>query len=116
MTITSKAFRANVGALPEHQAMNLQVFVRRTCAISAIFRSGRGATVLVALRDCPRTSAAHARSVRTWLKRIGVPTISLRGHWCTLLTESEVLMLCTGSCQERTPHEEANDVKTIRLY
>lgn len=127
MAAASKAFRCNFGVLPDHQATNLQQFVRRTCAVSAIFRSDTGATVLVALRDAPRSSAAHARSVRTWLKRIGVPAIGLRGRWCFLLTDTEVLTLCAGSCSElppreqsataeRTPREDAKDVKTIRLH
>ena len=125
MTATSKAFRANVGVLLEHQATNLQTFARRTCAISSVFRSERGATVLVALRDYPRSSASHARSVRTWLKRIGIP-VGLRGHWCTLLTDEEVIMLCAGTCRELPPVRErsavaetapcVDAVKTIHLY
>ena len=128
-TAASKAFRANVGQLREHQALNLQQFVQRTCAVSTIFRSDRGFAVLVALRDVSRTSASHARTVRMWLKKIAIPTIGLRGHWCTLLTESEVLTLCAGPCRELppmrphdepaalpTPHPETEDVKTIRLY
>ena len=127
MAATSKAFRANVGQLREHEATNLQRFVQRTCAVSNLFRSDRGSTVLIALRDIRRNSASHARSIRAWMKQTGIPTAGLRGHWCTLITDAEALALCAASCQvlpivrdeppaKRPPYEDASDAKTIRLY
>ena len=96
MAQVSKAFRCNLGRLAEHEALHIQTFAATTMALSAVFRSDRGLTVLVALKDNARSSQSFSRTLRCAFKRMGVTTSGLRGQWCTLLTESEVFAICRG--------------------
>ena len=122
---TSKSFRCNLGRLREHEAVNIQRYAARTCALSTVFRSDRGSTVLVAMKDNARTSKSFARTIRAAMRTMGVATSGLRGVWCTLLVEAEALALCSapgvdiarprGSGSEHVGGLEA-EVKTIRLF
>ena len=114
MAEVSKAFRCNLGRLQEHEALHVQTFAATTMALSAVYRSDRGSTVLVALKDNARSSQSFSRTLRYALKRMGVSTSGLRGQWCTLLTEGEVFAICrggldlfTGSCDPN--HAAAGD-------
>ena len=94
---TSKAFRARI-ELGEDYARRIQEWVADHFALSAVFSSGK-ATVLVALTDRARSAASFARTLRGALKALAVPTSTrtLRGHWVSLLSEKEALLICTGS-------------------
>ncbi len=96
MAQVSKAFRCNLRRLAEHEALHIQTFAATTMALSAVFRSDRGLTVLVALKGNARSSQSFSRTLRCAFKRMGVTTSGLRGQWCTLLTESEVFAICRG--------------------
>ena len=93
MTATSKAFRARLD-LAEHDAMKLQLWAKRNCAISGTFVGPRRAIILVALKDRPRSAASFARTIRSALTAMAIPTSCLNGHWVTLITEEEALKLC----------------------
>lgn len=96
LTVTSKAFRARL-PLRDHEVPILQLWAERNCALHSCFRSDRGITVLVALRAAPQTSASFSRTVRNALRRFGVPTAGLRGHWLFLTTEREAISVCVGN-------------------
>ena len=95
MTATSKAFRARLH-LAEHDALKLQLWATHNCAISDMFVGPRRATILVALKDRPRSAASFARSIRSALNSMAIPTSCLKGHWVTLMTEEEALKLCNA--------------------
>ncbi len=90
---TSKAFRTQL-RLSEHEASHLQRWATLNCAMGAVFSSDGGHVVLVGLRDTPRTSASFGRTIRSALRRMGISTVALRGHWCHLISEQEAIALC----------------------
>ena len=117
----SKAFRAVLPQLRQHELANFQRWTSRSCALSTFFVGDRGSLILIALRNAPASSASHARSVRRGFQRLGIPTHGLRGHWLTCVSESEAVALCTSNSADlpapdavRPSHVE-DDVKTIRL-
>ena len=95
MFATSKAFRAKLN-LAEHDALKLQLWAKRNCAISDTFVGPRRAIILIALKDRPRSAASFARSIRSALNNMAIPTSCLNGHWVTLITEEEALKLCNA--------------------
>ncbi len=94
MHATSKAFRARIEGLRRHEVLSLQRWALNNCALSAMFCSDRS-TILVAVRDVKRSSASFARSVRGAMRKMGISTLGLRGHWLHLLSEKESLALCS---------------------
>ena len=80
----SKAFRARID-LDDHEVLRVQQYAATSCALHAIFRSERGTTILIGLRDTARSSASFARSLGGALQRMGVPVAqALRSKWCSL--------------------------------
>ena len=55
--------------------------------------------MLVALRSAPQSSSSFARTLRNALRRFGVPTAGLRGHWLFLITEREAMSVCVGNAE-----------------
>ena len=98
LTAKSKAFRATL-QLRDHEVPILQHWAAMNCALHACFRSGRGTLVLVGLRAAPQSSASFARTLRSALRRFGVSTSGLRGHWLFLISEREATSLCLGSAE-----------------
>ena len=98
VTVTSKAFRAKL-ELNDHEVEILQMWAERNCALHSCFRSDRGTTVLVALRSSRQCSASFARTVRNALRRCGISTTGLRGHWLFLISEREAISLCVGNAE-----------------
>ena len=98
LTSTSKAFRAKL-ELRDHEVPILQRWASMNCALHTCFRSDRGTTVLVALRSTPQTSASFARTIRNALRRCGVSTAGLRGHWLFLISPEEVISVCVGNAE-----------------
>ena len=96
MSATSKACRAKLH-LAEHDALKLQLWAKRTCAISDTFVGPRRASILIALKDRPRSAASFARTIRSALTAMAIPTSCLKGHWVTLITEEEALKLCNAN-------------------
>ena len=98
----SKAFRARLLLDDAHVAV-LQSWAAHNFALTTAFRSSHGRSIiLVALTDRARTAASFARTLRSVLKRMAVPTLrAMRGHWVTLLTAQEALSLCTGGSDLR---------------
>ena len=96
---TSKAFRASIGRLRDHEVKLLHRWALQHCALCAVLCGSKGSVVLVALKDSARAAASFARTVRTAMRTLGIPTSTLAGHWCHLTTEQECLALCTGSPQ-----------------
>ena len=95
---TSKAFRANVGKLTDDQISALHRWALRTCALCSLLKGSKGSIVLVGLKDTCRTAASFARTIRTAMRGLAIPTSkTLVGHWCHLITEAEVILLCTSS-------------------
>ena len=93
----SKAFRARL-QLPDHELSILDKWAKRNCALHSMFSAsdrGRG-TVLIGLRAAPQSSASFARTIRSALRRFGVSTSSLRGHWLSCITEREAISVCLG--------------------
>ena len=105
----SKAFRCALPSLREDQLNNLRCWAEQTCAMSTVFRDGRG-LVLVALKDAPRSSASFARTVRTALRRRGINT-PLRGHWCTLTTVREALAVVGDGASTGGAARQANTIR-----
>ena len=96
---TSKAFRASIGRLREHEVKLLHRWATQHCAMCAVLCGSKGTIVLVALKDTARTAASFARTIRAAMRNLGIPTKALAGHWCSLLTEQECLALCTAPPQ-----------------
>ena len=94
MLSTSKAFRARLVGLGEHEVARLGAWVRNNCALHALFPSDCGTAVLVCLRDTRRTSASFARSLRAVLQKLAIPTSGLRGHWLHLISAEEACAIC----------------------
>ena len=88
--MTSKAFRATLLGLRDDQLRHLRGWADRHCAQSVVFTDERGAAVLLALKDQPRSSASFSRTVRTFLRRAAID-VPLRGRWLQLVSEREVL-------------------------
>ena len=88
--MTSKAFRATLPRLRDDQLRHLRGWADRHCAQSVVFTDERGAAVLLALKDQPRSSASFSRTVRTFLRRAAID-VPLRGRWLQLVSEREVL-------------------------
>ena len=111
----SKAFRARL-ALHDHEVPVLQLWAARHCAMHTIFRSDRGTTVLVALRAVPQTSASFGRTIRNALRRCGVSTSGLRGHWVCCITEREAVSVCLGTAKLVPPEapQRAEEQRRIR--
>ena len=96
------------------------------CALSSMFRSDRGATVLVGLRAAPQSSSSFARTIRSALRRAAVPTTGLRGHWLFLISEQEAIPICLGTSDilPDAPHapryaaakaDDNSDVRVVNL-
>ena len=93
---TSKAFRARL-RLRDHEVSILERWAARNFALHAIFDSdGQRATVLIGLGAAPQTSVSFARTIRNALRRLGVSTVGLRGHWCFFVSEREAISVCVG--------------------
>ena len=88
--MTSKAFRATLPGLRDDQLRHLRGWADRHCAQSVVFTDERGAAVLLALKDQPRSSASFSRTVRTFLRRAAID-VPLRGRWLQLVSEREVI-------------------------
>ena len=88
--MTSKAFRATLLGLRDDQLRHLRGWADRHCAQSVVFTDERGAAVLLALKDQPRSSASFSRTVRTFLRRAAID-VPLRGRWLQLVSAREVL-------------------------
>ena len=102
--LASKAFRAML-ELRDHEVHILQMWAARHCALHVCFHSDRGTIVLVALRSQPQSSASFARTIRNALRRRGVSTTGLRGHWLCIITEREAVSVCLGTAElALTPH------------
>lgn len=104
----SKAFRARL-QLPDHEIPILDKWCQRNCALHAIFSAsdrGRG-TVIIGLRAVPQTSASFARTLRSALRKFGVSTAGLRGHWLFLITEREAISVCGAGNAELPPEPRA---------
>ena len=100
--MTSKAFRATLPRLRDDQLRHLRGWADRHCAQSVVFTDERGAAVLLALKDQPRSSASFARTVRTFLRRVAID-VPLRGRWLELVSAREVLTAAqqvTLSCEK----------------
>ena len=98
MAATSKAFRARIGKLSDHDIDLLHRWASQHCALSSVLRGDKGSIVLVGLKDLRRTAASFARTIRTAMRALAIPTLNtLRGHWCHLITEAECILLCTSS-------------------
>ena len=98
---TSKAFRARFSAfLLDHQVDALRLWASNHCAMSTVFRDERGAVILMALRDRPRTASSHSRTLRGALRRMAVD-LCLRGKWLHLVSAREVQALCETSGLEQ---------------
>ena len=125
----SKAFRARLPGMQLHELENLQRYAQRTCAFSTMLVSDRGSAVLVCLKDQARSAASFSRTVRSALRKMGMPTTNLRGHWLHLITEQEALAICqpgsdlatlpattiTKSAQETHADTDVNGTKTIHI-
>ena len=118
---TSKGFRAHFSSLLlDHQVDALRLWASNNCATSTVFRDERGAVIMMALRDRPRTAASHARSLRCALRRMAVD-LCLRGKWLHLVSSREVLALCeaNGPRQGDGPMTRAppldDDIDGVRL-
>ena len=101
--MTSKAFRATLLGLRDDQLRHLRGWADRHCAQSVVFTDERGAAVLLALKDQPRSSASFARTVRSFLRRAAID-VPLRGRWLQLVSEREVLTAAqqlTLSCERQ---------------
>ena len=98
LTATSKSFRARL-ELRDHEVPILQSWASRKCALHTCFRSGRGTTVLVALRAVPQSSSSFARTIRSALRSTGVSTAGIRGHWLFLITPNEAISVCVGNAE-----------------
>ena len=98
LTSTSKAFWARL-ELRKNEVPICLMWAARNCALHSCFLSDRGITVLVALRSTPQTSASFARSLRNALRRCGVSTSGLRGHWLFLITPNEAVSICFGNAE-----------------
>ena len=99
-------------------------------ALHACFRSDRGTIVLVALRAAPQSSASFGRTIRSALRRRGVPTSGLRGRWLCCITEREAVSVCLGTAAlalPNTPHRAdeqrsnhpsttADDERVVELF
>ena len=97
MTATSKAFRASVGKLSDHQISLLHRWASKHCALCSVLRGSKGSIVLVGLKERCRTAASFARTIRTAMRALAIPTSkTLVGHWCHLITEAECILLCTS--------------------
>ena len=122
---TSKAFRASIGRLRDHEIKLLHRWAIQHCAMSAVLCGSKGTIVLVALKDTARTAASFARTLRSAMRNLGIPTSkSLAGHWCHLISEQECLVLCTGSSQaieaplaqkKNSSAERAQDEDNVRI-
>ncbi len=99
----SKGFRARLYVTDAHSNL-LQCWAANNLALSSIFCSGRS-TILVGLSDRARTAASFARTLRTALKRMALPTNkrTLQGHWVTLLSVQEAVALCVGQADLPAP-------------
>ena len=64
--------------------------------------------MLVALRSAPQSSSSFARTLRNALRRFGVPTAGLRGHWLFLITEREAMSVCVGNAELPTEPPRAS--------
>ena len=105
-SITSKAFRARL-QLPDHEIPILEKWCRRNCALHSIFSSDRGmGTVLIGLRSVPQSSSSFARTLRSALRKFGVSTAGLRGHWLVVIDAREAIAVCLASA-ERPVKEQA---------
>ena len=104
----SKDFRAHLSAfLLDHQVDALRLWASSNCATSTVFRDERGAVILMALRDRPRTASSHSRTLRGALRRMAVD-LCLRGKWLHLVSAREVLALCEANVpQDLRSHPSA---------
>ena len=79
---TSKAFRASIGRLRDHEIKLLHRWALQHCAMCAVLCGSKGTIVLVALKDTARTAASFARTIRAAMRSLGIPTSkALAGHW-----------------------------------
>ena len=99
----SKGFRARIPGLLPHQRDALGRWASRHCAQAVLLDGDPTATILLGLRDTPRTSASHARTLRAALHQMAAaPT--LRGRWCTLVSATEVLSCVLAEEAARRRH------------
>ena len=86
----SKGFRARIPGLLPHQRDALHRWASRHCAQAVLLDGDPTVAILLGLRDTPRTSASHARTLRAALHQMAA-TPTLKGRWCTLVSAAEVL-------------------------
>ena len=86
----SKGFRARIPGLLPHQREALHGWASCHCAQAVLLDGDPTVAILLGLRDTPRTSASHARTLRAALHQMAA-TPTLKGRWCTLVSAAEVL-------------------------
>ena len=86
----SKGFRARIPGLLPHHRDALSHWASRHCAQAVLLKDDPTVAILLGLRDTPRTSASHARTLRAALHQMAAAPL-LRGRWCTLVSSKEVL-------------------------
>ena len=109
---TSKAFRATIGKLTDEQISLIHRWALRTCALCSVLRGSRGSIVLVGLKDTCRSAASFARTIRTAMRGLAIPTSkTLVGHWCHIITqaEAECILLRASSEANVDPRPASGD-------
>ena len=98
MQSASKGFRACLRLRNDQEVARVQMWAARCCALSAMFRSDRFTTILIGLKHEARSSASFARTIRSVLKKLAIPTgaQTLRGRRLSLVTVGECVFLCVG--------------------
>ena len=98
MQSASKGFRACLRLRNDQEVARVQIWAAHHCALSAMFRSDRFTTILIGLKDEARSSASFARTIRSVLNKLAIPTgaQTLRGRWLSLITVGECVALCVG--------------------
>ena len=118
----SKAFRAQLPALPYDQVVHLRRWIDNNFAHAVLFRDSSGRCVLMALRDRSRTAASHSRTVRAAFRLMAIDDCHLRGKWLHLVTPREALAMGTldsGELGAPDPRAEdavqEDDVRVVAL-
>ena len=104
----SKGFRARIPGLLPHQRDALHRWASRHCAQAALLDNDPTAAILLGLRDTPRTSASHARTLRAALHQMAAAP-PLRGRWCTLASATEVLSCVLAAERESSTRRWHNN-------
>ena len=71
---TSKAFRASILRLTDHQINLLHRWAVNHCAVCSVLAGPTETMILVCLKDQRRTAASFARTIRSATRSLAVPT------------------------------------------